>query len=63
MARNEAHELRLVYPTRAHITRLLAFDSVADALEFARTKEIRCVEAIVRPDKSIHLAPEVVACW
>jgi hypothetical protein len=63
LARNEASELRLVFPTRAHITRLLAFESVRDALEFARTKEIHCVEAIVKADRSVHIAPELIACW
>jgi 8-oxo-dGTP pyrophosphatase MutT (NUDIX family) len=63
LKRSEANELRLVYPTRAHITRLLPFDSVAEALDFARTKEVRCVEAIVNPDRSIYIAPEVIACW
>jgi 8-oxo-dGTP pyrophosphatase MutT (NUDIX family) len=61
--RSEANELRLVYPTRAHLTRLLQFDSVTEVLGFARTKEIRCVEAVVKPDESIYIAPEVVACW
>ena len=63
MERSEAKDLRLVYPTRAHITRLLPFDSVGDALDFARTKEIRCVEAVVKPDKSIYVAPELITCW
>jgi 8-oxo-dGTP pyrophosphatase MutT (NUDIX family) len=63
LAQSEAGELQLVYATRAHIARLLPFESVADALEFARTKQVRCVEAIVKPDKSVHIDPEVVACW
>jgi 8-oxo-dGTP pyrophosphatase MutT (NUDIX family) len=63
LAWSDAGELRLVYATRAHISRLLPFESVADALEFARIKQVRCVEAIVWPDKSVHIDPEVVTCW
>jgi 8-oxo-dGTP pyrophosphatase MutT (NUDIX family) len=63
LERNDANELRLVYPTRAHLTRLLEFNSVAAALGFARTKEIHCVEATVQPDKSIYIPTEVAACW
>jgi len=40
LARFRRGELHLVYPTIKHLERLVAFDSVDAALEFARTKPI-----------------------
>jgi 8-oxo-dGTP pyrophosphatase MutT (NUDIX family) len=63
LARGEASDFRLVYPTRAHIERFLPYQTVDQLLDFARAKSIRCVDPIIAPDRSVSIHPEIVACW
>jgi 8-oxo-dGTP pyrophosphatase MutT (NUDIX family) len=63
LARCEAKELLLLFPTRMNISLLLPHESVNDVLEFARSKLIRCVDPIVSSDRSGSSDPEIIACW
>jgi len=63
LARGEAKELLLVFPTRMNISLLLPYESVSDVLEFARSKVIRCVDPIVASGRSGNTDPEIIACW
>jgi 8-oxo-dGTP pyrophosphatase MutT (NUDIX family) len=63
LARSEAKELLLVFPTRMNINLLLPYKSVNEVLEFARSKLIRCVDPIMSSDRSGSSDPEIIACW
>ncbi|MHB8432864.1 MAG: NUDIX hydrolase [Candidatus Tyrphobacter sp.] len=45
LARSDAGDLRVIYPTRKHLERLRGFPGVAELLAFARTKPILTVLA------------------
>jgi hypothetical protein len=56
----------IVYATEQHLRRLSPFDSVAELLEFARTKAIRRVQPSVDRDESgmrVWLDPALVDAW
>jgi hypothetical protein len=53
----------LVYPTSRHLERLAQYATVADLLDFARTKPIRRVQPLVRSSEGPQLPPALLAGW
>lgn len=66
LARADAGQFPIVFPTRQHLLRLAAFPSPDALLAFARTKPVRTVQSIrevVDGATRIHLPDEVKECW
>lgn len=66
LARADAGSFPIVFPTRMHLRRLAAWETLPDFLAFARTKEIRTVQAareIVDGEERITLTDGVLECW
>jgi len=62
LARYERGEMHLVYPTIKHLERLRAFDSIDDALTFARTKPV----VTIMPNdagETFAIPPELENAW
>lgn len=66
LARADAGQFPIVFPTRQHLLRLAAFASPDALLAFARAKPVRTVESIrevVDGKTRIRLPDEVKECW
>ncbi len=61
--RNDAAELHVVFPTRKHLERLQAFESVAAVMDFARTKPIVTVTADSIAEAAFGLPAELENAW
>ena len=61
--RADAGELHIIFPTRKHLERLRAFESVAAAMTVARTKPIRTVTAESAAQEALGLPPELEDSW
>jgi len=59
----EAGSMRLMYPTRKHLERLLAFPDVDALLAFAATKPIVTVAPWASPDAGYAMPAELEGAW
>ena len=63
LERYERGEMHLVYPTIKHLERLAAFERVADALAFARSKPIVTIMPDRAPSEGFVMPAELEGAW
>ena len=66
LARSDADQFPIVFPTRQHLLRLAEFPSPEALLAFARVKPVRTVQSIrevIDGAARIRLPDEVMGCW